>query len=150
MTEPLSELWLVRHGATEWSQTGRHTSRTDVALLPSGADRARALLPRLTSHDFALVLTSPLQRARETARLAGYPDAEVDGDLREWDYGVYEGLTTAGDPRDRPGLDHLDRRHARRRDRREGRGPRPTGDRRAARVRRATRSCSRTATSCGC
>jgi len=89
------EVWLVRHGATEWSQAGRHTGRTDVPLLPSGVDDARALRPRLDTHDFALVLTSPRQRARETARLAGYPDAEVDDDLAEWEYGDYEGLTTA-------------------------------------------------------
>ena len=95
MSGPRPELWLVRHGQTEWSQDGRHTGRTDLPLLPGGADHARALLPRLVSHDFALVLTSPRQRARETARLAGYPDATVDDDLAEWDYGDYEGLTTA-------------------------------------------------------
>ncbi len=95
MTGAPPELWLVRHGQTEWSQNGRHTSRTDLPLLPSGVDHARALLPRLASHDFALVLTSPRQRARETARLAGYPHAVVDDDLVEWDYGDYEGLTTA-------------------------------------------------------
>lgn len=88
------ELWLIRHGATEWSESGRHTGRTDLPLLPSGEERARTLLPRLCSHDFALVLTSPLQRARETARLAGYPDADIDGDLCEWDYGEFEGRTT--------------------------------------------------------
>jgi broad specificity phosphatase PhoE len=100
---PGSELWLVRHGATEWSEHGRHTGRTDLALLASGEEDARALALRLGSHDFGLVLTSPLQRARETARLAGYPDARVDDDLREWDYGAYEGLTTDDVRRDRPG-----------------------------------------------
>jgi probable phosphoglycerate mutase len=89
------QLWLIRHGVTEWSETGRHTGRTDVPLLPRGEEQARALMPRLCDHDFALVLTSPRQRARVTARLAGYPNAEVDDDLREWDYGEYEGRTTA-------------------------------------------------------
>lgn len=103
MTAPPSQLWLIRHGATEWSEAGRHTGRTDVALLPRGEDAARALAPRLVGHDFALVLTSPLQRARETARLAGFPDARVDDDLLEWDYGAYEGLTIARIRTDRPG-----------------------------------------------
>jgi broad specificity phosphatase PhoE len=89
------DLWLVRHGATAWSAAGRHTGRTDEPLLPAGEADARSLAARLDPHRFALVLTSPLQRARETARLAGFPDAEVDDDLREWDYGAYEGRTTA-------------------------------------------------------
>ncbi len=93
MTEPEREVWLVRHGATEWSRDGRHTGVTDLPLLPDGEEEARALAPRLAGHDFALVLTSPLQRARITARLAGFPDAVVDDDLHEWDYGDYEGLT---------------------------------------------------------
>jgi len=97
------ELWLVRHGATEWSENGRHTGRTDVPLLARGADAARDLAVRLAAHDFALVLTSPLQRARETARLAGYPDARVDDDLHEWDYGAYEGLTSDEIRAQRPG-----------------------------------------------
>jgi probable phosphoglycerate mutase len=97
------ELWLVRHGATEWSENGRHTGRTDVPLLTSGEDQARALAPRLDGHDFTLVLTSPLQRARETARLAGYRDALVDENLLEWDYGEYEGLTTDEIRAGRPG-----------------------------------------------
>jgi probable phosphoglycerate mutase len=88
------DVWLVRHGQTEWSASGRHTSRTDVALTAEGRDAAAALAPVLARHDFALVLTSPAARARDTARLAGFPDAEVDQDLREWDYGELEGLTS--------------------------------------------------------
>jgi broad specificity phosphatase PhoE len=103
VTSTPPELWLVRHGATEWSESGRHTGRTDVPLLPSGEEQARALAARLGRHDFALVLTSPLQRARETARIAGYPDAQVDEHLLEWDYGGYEGLTTDEVRAGRPG-----------------------------------------------
>ena len=94
MTDAAPELWLVRHGATAWSENGRHTSFTDLPLLPEGEAAARSLAPRLADHRFALVLTSPRQRARDTARLAGFPDAAVDDDLREWDYGELEGLTT--------------------------------------------------------
>jgi probable phosphoglycerate mutase len=90
----VGDVWLVRHGATEWSESGRHTSTTDLPLLPSGEEDARALAPRLAEHDFALVLSSPRQRARRTAELAGFPAAEVDEDLAEWAYGDYEGLTT--------------------------------------------------------
>jgi len=88
------ELWLARHGATEWSRDGRHTSTTDLPLLPEGEAAARALAPRLAGQVFAQVLTSPLERARRTAELAGFPGAEVDDDLVEWRYGDYEGLTT--------------------------------------------------------
>ncbi|CAN5306228.1 acid phosphatase [soil metagenome] len=87
-------LWLVRHGETEWSATGRHTSVTDLPLLPQGVASAEALAPRLSSHTFDLVLTSPRVRARTTAAHAGFPDAEVDEDLAEWSYGAYEGITT--------------------------------------------------------
>jgi len=90
----MGDLWLVRHGQTEWSRDGRHTSTTDLPLLPEGEDGARALGPRLAGTSFDLVLTSPRLRARETARLAGFPDAEVDEDLAEWDYGDYEGVTS--------------------------------------------------------
>ena len=89
-----SEVWLVRHGATEWSRDGRHTSTTDLPMLPEGEEAARGLRERLEGTDFALVLTSPLQRARRTAELAGYPDAEPEPDLVEWSYGDYEGITT--------------------------------------------------------
>lgn len=88
-------VWLVRHGATEWSESGRHTGRTDVPLIPAGEESARDLASVLAGHPFQLVLTSPLQRARRTATLAGFGDAEDDADLVEWDYGDYEGVTTA-------------------------------------------------------
>lgn len=90
----MNELWLVRHGKTEWSANGRHTSTTDIPLLPEGEEVARSLAPRLVAADFALVLTSPMLRARRTAELAGFPAAVVDDDLVEWDYGDYEGVTT--------------------------------------------------------
>ena len=89
------ELWLVRHGATEWSVAGRHTSTTDLPLLPEGEEVARGLADRLADVEFAQVLTSPRTRARRTAELAGFPDADVDDDLVEWAYGDYEGVTTA-------------------------------------------------------
>jgi probable phosphoglycerate mutase len=94
---------MVRHGTTEWSLNGRHTGRTDLPLTPDGERRAAALAPALAGRDFALVLASPLRRARDTARLAGFPDAEVTDDLREWDYGHYEGRTTADIRTDDPG-----------------------------------------------
>jgi probable phosphoglycerate mutase len=88
--------FLVRHGETEWSLGRRHTGRTDLPLLPEGTVQGEALRPRLAEHAFSRVLTSPLLRARETSRLAGLGDrAEVDPDLAEWDYGDFEGLTTA-------------------------------------------------------
>lgn len=93
MTSP-NELWLVRHGETAWSLSGQHTSRTDLALTSEGEKRASELAKVLQGKKFALVLTSPMKRARETARLAGFTP-EVDQNLREWDYGEYEGLTTA-------------------------------------------------------
>lgn len=85
---------LVRHAETEWSLSGRHTGHTDVPLTDGGRDKARALAEKLRGRAFARVLTSPLSRAAETARLAGFPDAEPDPDLMEWDYGDDEGLTT--------------------------------------------------------
>jgi broad specificity phosphatase PhoE len=98
------EIWLVRHGATEWTATGQHTSRTDVPLTDEGREQARALGRVLDGHEFALVLSSPLSRALETCRLAGFGDAvETDDDLREWDYGEYEGRTTADIREERPG-----------------------------------------------
>jgi probable phosphoglycerate mutase len=89
-------LWLVRHGETDWARTGRHTGRTDVPLTERGRDQARELGQRLAGHRFGLVLTSPLSRASDTASLAGFgSEAVADGDLMEWDYGDLEGRTTA-------------------------------------------------------
>ena len=86
---------IVRHGETEWSLSGQHTSRTDLPLLPEGRRRASEIGTELAGREFALVLCSPLLRARETCELAGLGDqAELTDDLREWDYGEYEGLTT--------------------------------------------------------
>ena len=90
-----TELWLVRHGETEWSLSGKHTSRTDVPLTNEGRHRAEVLRDYLAGRKFDLVLVSPMQRARETCAIAGYGDvAVVDDGLKEWDYGVYEGKTT--------------------------------------------------------
>ena len=93
--EDRGRLVLVRHGKTEWSENGRHTGTTDLPLLPQGEADARDLAARLAAYDIGLALCSPLQRARRTAELAGFPDAVVDENLREWDYGGYEGRTTA-------------------------------------------------------
>ena len=90
----MGDVWLVRHGQTEWSASGRHTSTTDLPLTRDGEAAARALAPRLAAASFDLVLTSPRERARRTAELAGFPSAQVDPDLVEWDYGDYEGVTT--------------------------------------------------------
>ena len=89
------ELWLIRHGETEWSAAKRHTGRTDISLTPTGERQAAALGSMLSGRRFAVVLSSSLRRARETCRLAGYGDAAVvTDDLLEWDYGIYEGKTT--------------------------------------------------------
>jgi broad specificity phosphatase PhoE len=91
-----NEVYVVRHGATEWSKNGRHTGTTDLPLLPEGEEQAKAVADVLAGVEFALVLCSPLQRARETAALAGLGDrAELTDDLLEWDYGELEGVTTA-------------------------------------------------------
>lgn len=101
--EPTGRLVLVRHGETQWSRGGQHTGRTDVPLTANGERDARLLAPRLAGFDLVLVLSSPLARARRTAELAGL-DPVTDDDLVEWDYGGYEGRTTAeiredlGDP----------------------------------------------------
>lgn len=93
MTE--NRLTVVRHGETEWSRDGRHTGRTDLPLTDAGRTVAAKLAQALGDRTYALVLTSPMARARDTAAIAGFPDAAVDDDLREWDYGDYEGRTTA-------------------------------------------------------
>ena len=90
-----TELWLARHGETEWSRDHKHTSRTDLPLTAAGEQAARAIGGRLRDIDFALVLSSPMARARDTARLAGFPAPHIEADLGEWDYGAYEGVTTA-------------------------------------------------------
>jgi broad specificity phosphatase PhoE len=92
----MSEIWLVRHGETEWSRSGAHTGSTDIPLTDAGREAAAQIGRYLAGRSFALVLTSPLERARETCRLAGYGDAAgIDSNLREWSYGDYEGRTTA-------------------------------------------------------
>ena len=97
------QLWLIRHGETEWSLSGAHTSRTDIPLTARGEERAEKIRDYLAHRAFSLVLTSPLQRARETCRVAGYSGvAQVDENLREWDYGVFEGRTTADIRKDQP------------------------------------------------
>ena len=88
-------LWLVRHGETAWSRDRLHTSVTDVPLTPAGVEAAQALGTRLVGRVFSLVLTSPRSRARRSAELAGFPEALVDEDLAEWNYGRYEGVSTA-------------------------------------------------------
>jgi broad specificity phosphatase PhoE len=90
----VGEVVLIRHGETEWSKTRRHTSSTDLPLTPVGERQAKALGPSLAARRFAAVLSSPRQRARRTAELAGLTISAVDDDLAEWNYGRYEGLTT--------------------------------------------------------
>ena len=90
----MTTLYLVRHGQTEWSRSGQHTSYTDLDLTDVGVQQATALRDRLDPSEFGLALTSPRLRARKTAALAGFPDAEVTDDLAEWHYGEYEGLTS--------------------------------------------------------
>ncbi|HTY71820.1 MAG TPA: histidine phosphatase family protein [Actinomycetes bacterium] len=90
----MRELVLLRHGETAWSRAGRHTGRTDVPLTERGREQAAAAGALLAGRAFALVLSSPLQRARETAGLAGYADPRLEPDAVEWDYGGYEGLTS--------------------------------------------------------
>ena len=98
------QLWLIRHGETEWSRSGAHTSRTDLPLTQTGCEKAVEIGRYLAERPFALVLTSPMLRARETCRLAGLGDtAQIDPNLCEWDYGDYEGLTTPQIQMTRPG-----------------------------------------------
>src|SRR5258706_96283 len=98
------ELWLLRHGETEWSRSGAHTGRTDLPLNDAGREEAASIVRRLAGKRFALVLASPLQRALETCRLAGYGDvAHIEPNLLEWDYGDYEGRTTPDIRKEDPG-----------------------------------------------
>jgi probable phosphoglycerate mutase len=97
-------VWLVRHGETEWSKSGQHTGRTDIALTPNGERQAKALGRYLAGRKYALVLTSPMGRAQATCRLAGLSEgAEVTEDLHEWNYGIYEGITTKAVREKQPG-----------------------------------------------
>jgi broad specificity phosphatase PhoE len=100
------EIWLIRHAETEWSKVGRHTGRTDIPLTDEGRAHAATLPARLGDQTFARVLVSPLQRAQETARLAGLgAQIETRDDLAEYDYGDYEGITTAEIREGRPDWD---------------------------------------------
>jgi len=101
----VAEIILLRHGQTEWSATGRHTSYTDVPLTPEGERQARRLGQTLAGRRLAAVLSSPRQRAVRTAELAGLPTTALDEDLVEWNYGDYEGITTPQIRQTRPGWD---------------------------------------------
>lgn len=99
----IKEIWLIRHGETEWTLSGAHTSKTDIPLTAAGREKAEAVGRFLANRPFALVLSSPLTRAYETCRLAGYGDvAEIEPRLCEWDYGDYEGRTTPDIRKTRP------------------------------------------------
>ena len=99
-----AQLWLVRHGETQWSLSGQHTGRTDIPLTENGEHQAIQIGKFLKGHNFAVVLTSPLLRALETCRLAGFGEtAKLEPNLQEWDYGEYEGLTTNEIRKLRPG-----------------------------------------------
>jgi broad specificity phosphatase PhoE len=99
----MGDLILLRHSETEWSKAGKHTGRTDIPLTPAGEQAAAALAPVLARRDIVAVFTSPAQRAVRTAELAGLTGFKQDPDLWEWDYGGYEGLTTAQIQEQRPG-----------------------------------------------
>jgi broad specificity phosphatase PhoE len=94
MTDAPPELWLARHGDTAWTVSRQHTGSTDIDLNADGVAAAEALRPKLEGVTFDIILTSPLKRARDTARLAGFGEPPVDDRLREFDYGDYEGITT--------------------------------------------------------
>lgn len=97
-------LFCIRHGETEWSLSGQHTGVTDIPLTENGRELARRLRAPLSSHQFSLVLASPLKRALETCELAGLADgAQIEQDLMEWNYGDFEGLTTAQIRENHPG-----------------------------------------------
>jgi broad specificity phosphatase PhoE len=99
----MGELILVRHGETDWSREGKHTGRTDIPLNPHGEKAASALTGDLAARHVAAAFSSPAQRARRTADLAGLTDVKIDDDLQEWDYGGYEGRTSADIRAGRPG-----------------------------------------------
>ncbi|MFH8337284.1 histidine phosphatase family protein [Streptomyces sp. AM6-12] len=101
----MADLLLVRHGETEWSRSGQHTSYTDLPLTDHGEEQAKSLAPLLSGRTYSLVLSSPLGRAQRTAALAGLTGVEPEPALREWDYGGYEGITTAEIHRTRPDWD---------------------------------------------
>ncbi|KOG88229.1 histidine phosphatase family protein [Streptomyces varsoviensis] len=101
----MADLLLIRHGETEWSRSGQHTSFTDLPLTGRGEEQATALRPLLSGLTVVRTLVSPLQRARRTAELAGLGDVEIEPDLHEWDYGAYEGISTAHIHRTRPDWD---------------------------------------------
>ena len=97
-------LWLIRHGETAWSISGAHTGRTDLPLTVAGEEKAAKIREKLAGQEFGLVLVSPLERARRTCEIAGFgAQAQIDRDLLEWNYGDYEGRTTDGIRKDRPG-----------------------------------------------
>jgi probable phosphoglycerate mutase len=102
--DPMPDIYVIRHGETQWSRSGKHTGVTDVPLTEHGRQQASLLRPALSTKNFQLVLTSPLQRARQTCDLAGLAArAEIDPDLMEWNYGDYEGLSSEQIHVDRPG-----------------------------------------------
>jgi broad specificity phosphatase PhoE len=99
----MAEIVLIRHGQTEWSANGRHTSYTDIDLTPAGVEQARDVGRKLSGRTFAAVISSPRKRALRTAELAGLEVTEITEDLAEWNYGEYEGITTPEIRRKRPG-----------------------------------------------
>jgi broad specificity phosphatase PhoE len=103
MREGEEEVWLVRHGETEWSKSGQHTGTTDLPLTEVGEKAAEGLRSLLSGTSFDRILCSPRQRARRTAELAGISDLHIDEDLVEWDYGEYEGMTRVQVHENRPG-----------------------------------------------
>lgn len=104
MSNAYPEIYLVRHGQTEWSLSGQHTGRTDMPLTAAGEAAARTLAARLQGHAFSAIWSSPSQRASKTCALAGFGDASIiKDDLAEWDYGTYEGITTKAILAERPG-----------------------------------------------
>lgn len=104
MSSAFPEIYLVRHGETEWSLSGRHTGRSDIPLTANGEAAARKLADRLAGLSFSAVWSSPSERARKTCALAGFGwGAVMKDDLAEWDYGAYEGITTKAILADRPG-----------------------------------------------